>query len=430
LSAAAFRAAAGRVGSFFVGRQFDQPRVHLLFLAIALHRERNVAARRRAGDVIAQRVGIVHAGAVHRRDDVTLLDPRLFRRTAGVHRTDQNSPDIFQVEALSQLRGDLLNAHAQLAAADLAILGQLVHDVAGHVRGDGESNPDIAAGGRKNLAVDPDQLALRVHQRAAGVALIDGRVGLQKVLEAAVAQTGLAALGADDAHGHRLSESERIAYRQADIADADLVRIAQRKHRQAGGLDFQQSQVAGRVGTNQLGGKGAPVAQIHGDLFRAVDYVMIGDDVSVGGDDHAGPERVFHLLRIIPRQVAVRVPKKLAEQGVVGKRKLLGRPHPARRMNGHHCRGDAVHHVRVGLLGKSGGASRGRLRRGCGGRSRQGGECVDQQRACSRDEKQHRNRTELDTLHNFSFDRGTLKSVVLPTPLLPSSASTTNKGLA
>ena len=40
---------------------------------------------------------------------------------------------------------------------------------------------------RQDLRVDADQLALRVHERAARVAVVDRRVGLQEVLVAAVA---------------------------------------------------------------------------------------------------------------------------------------------------------------------------------------------------------------------------------------------------
>ena len=53
-----------------------------------------------------------------------------------------------------------------------------------HVRRNREADADVAAGARQDLRVDADQLALRVHQRAAGVAVVDRRVGLQEVLVA------------------------------------------------------------------------------------------------------------------------------------------------------------------------------------------------------------------------------------------------------
>ena len=48
--------------------------------------------------------------------------------------------------------------------------------------------PMLPPDGRQDLRVDADQLAARVDQRAAGVALVDRRVGLDEVLEAAVAR--------------------------------------------------------------------------------------------------------------------------------------------------------------------------------------------------------------------------------------------------
>ena len=50
-----------------------------------------------------------------------------------------------------------------------------------------EADADVAVVARQNLRVDADQLAFGVDERAAGVAVVDRRVGLQEVLVAAVA---------------------------------------------------------------------------------------------------------------------------------------------------------------------------------------------------------------------------------------------------
>ena len=47
--------------------------------------------------------------------------------------------------------------------------------------------PMLPSDARHDLRVDADQLALGVHQRAARVAVVDRRVGLQEVFVAAVA---------------------------------------------------------------------------------------------------------------------------------------------------------------------------------------------------------------------------------------------------
>ena len=113
--------------------------------------------------------------------------------------------------------------------------------------------------------VDSNQLAPRIDQRAAGVALIDGCVSLQKVFEAAVAQTGGSALGADNPRCHGFADPQRIADGQADIAHADPVRITQRQDRKIRRSDLQHGQVAGRIRAYQFCGIGLPVGHFHCD---------------------------------------------------------------------------------------------------------------------------------------------------------------------
>ena len=96
---------------------------------------------------------------------------------------------------------------------------------------DREADPDVALRCRDDLRIDPDKLSVQVDERAAGVPLVDGRVGLEEVLVAAVANRR-SALRADDAHRHRLADAERIANRQHDVADLHLVGVTQRERRE------------------------------------------------------------------------------------------------------------------------------------------------------------------------------------------------------
>src|SRR5581483_5083898 len=113
---------------------------------------------------------------------------------------------------------------------DFASVFQLVHYITGHVGGNGEANPDIAARRRKDLAIDPDQLPAGIHQRAARITSVDWRVGLQKVLKAAVAQTCRTALRTDNSSRYRLTDTQRVADREADVADSNSIRVAQSQH--------------------------------------------------------------------------------------------------------------------------------------------------------------------------------------------------------
>ena len=51
-----------------------------------------------------------------------------------------------------------------------------------HIDRDGKADADVAAPRRQDRGVDPDQFTPKIHQRAAGVALVNGRIGLDKVL--------------------------------------------------------------------------------------------------------------------------------------------------------------------------------------------------------------------------------------------------------
>ena len=95
-----------------------------------------------------------------------------------------------------------------------------------HIHWNREADAVGAQGLRQHGGVDADQLSIGVDERAAGVAEIDRRVGLNEVLEIRDAEPS-AAGRADDALRHCLAETERIADGEDDIAGAQLVRSAQ-----------------------------------------------------------------------------------------------------------------------------------------------------------------------------------------------------------
>ena len=100
---------------------------------------------------------------------------------------------------------------------------QMAHEVLDLVDRDGvaDAGVDAAAFVERAAAVDADQLALHVEQRAAGVARVDRRVDLDAigVFEKAVPTGILIAMdAADQAEGHGRREvggqQERVAHRQ------------------------------------------------------------------------------------------------------------------------------------------------------------------------------------------------------------------------
>ena len=116
--------------------------------------------------------------------------------------------------------------------------------------------PMFASTGESISALIPIDLALRVHERAARVAVVDRRVGLQEVLVAAaavaIARSGRPALRADDPHRHRLADAERVADREHDVAHLRVVGVAERRGLQTRGVDFDEREVARLVGADHL----------------------------------------------------------------------------------------------------------------------------------------------------------------------------------
>src|SRR4051794_29369618 len=108
------------------------------------------------------------AADVH--DDVAVAQAAGVRRAAG-----DDAGDLRAARADARLR-----RHAEIRAADRAAALQARDDLADGVRRDGEADADVAAaaGGGRDLRVHADDAAGAVEQRAAGVAGVDRRVGL------------------------------------------------------------------------------------------------------------------------------------------------------------------------------------------------------------------------------------------------------------
>ena len=92
--------------------------------------------------------------------------------------------------------------------------------------GDGEADAVRAAGAREDRGVDADEPAGQIDQRAAGIAGIDGGVGLDEELVVGDADLG-ARQRRDDAVGDGLADAERIADGEHEVADLERVGIAE-----------------------------------------------------------------------------------------------------------------------------------------------------------------------------------------------------------
>src|SRR6056297_188389 len=301
--------------------------------AVAQQADLHFLAGTQQADGVAQFRAARDLLAIRLDDDVVHLDAGLLGGGAGVHRLHQRAAHFFQAERLGRLLVHRADLYAQQATPDLAEFQDLAHDGVGHVRGHGEADAHVAAGAGDDGRVDADELAAQVHQRAAGVARVDGGVGLDEVLVAVRIQAE-AAQRTHDARGHRVLQAEGIADGDDEIADLEDVGVADGQFDQPVFLDLQQRDVRAWVRTDDLGFQRAVVEQGDLDLVGAVHHVVVGDDIAVVRVHDDARARALHPA--LPGLLVGQAEE--AEEGVVvveGRAHLHGGAHP----DVHHRRG-------------------------------------------------------------------------------------------
>ena len=278
------------VASLFPGRFLEFAAVadddaDLDRLFVAEHQERDFRPDFGQAHHVHQVIVVLHAEVVELENHVVGLQ---LGRFGGRFRRDARHAGAARVRhaELDRNRGIevAVQAHAEIRADDRAALDQLRRDIHGHVDRDREADSFAAAGTAGDRRVDADDLALEVHERAAAVAGIDGRVGLQEVLkaDAVVAQFEIAAaFRADDAIGDRMAQAEGAAHRQDEIADVDLVAVADAGGDEAVARHGHDGDVSFRIGPGFRRIDLLAVGEFDFDVgvFRRLHDVPIGEDV-------------------------------------------------------------------------------------------------------------------------------------------------------
>ena len=207
--------------------------------ALERRRGRDVVPVERDDDVAARR----HLLAVDRGRPRRRAEARVGGRRSGPHLGDGGA--VRHVD----------HPDAEVGVLDLAGLDQLRDDRPHGVRRDREPDAVVAARLALDLRVHADHPALAVEERAARVAVVDRRVGLDRVVDREVVRSGhLAVEGADDAARDRALEAERAAHGDHGVADRDLARVAERERLEedCGRVDPDHGEVGGRVGADEL----------------------------------------------------------------------------------------------------------------------------------------------------------------------------------
>ena len=240
-------------------------------------------------------------------DDVALLDAGLGGGTvlddachvraaigaqlvgAGVERID------------ARKRSAHVRMHRRLAVDDL------VGNVLGVVNRNGKAHARAGARVALDERVDTHKLAIVVDERAAGVARVDGGIGLDHVGIDGVTAGRAHGRGAiqrrHNARGDRLLVAERRADRHDPLAHVELGGVTDLDRRELGGvgvLELDDGQVARGIVAHELGLVGGAVVHGHHVLVIAIDHVVVGEDVALGIEHHARTDTA-RAIRLVGR---------------------------------------------------------------------------------------------------------------------------------
>ena len=280
-------------------------------------------------------------GAVDAHDAVTGLQTGLVGGAAlhNIHNVNAVGSDVELCGGLGIGHSQIGDAHVG-AAGDIAVLQQILCHLDGIVDGDGKAQTLRIAGG--GLCVDQtDELTVHVEQAAAGVAGADRGIHLDQGhgVGGAGALDGHAAVqGADDAAGHGAAQlTQRVAHGQHALAHGKAVAVANGGGGQVGGIDLEDSHIAGVILAHHGGGV-IGIADGHGDVGCAGHNVRTGQDIAVGADHDTTACAALHLALAVP--------------GPLGVDHLLGG-------DDHHAGADHLGHLRRGHAAGHRGAIRG-----------------------------------------------------------------------
>src|SRR5436190_8106396 len=252
-----------------------------LRLAVAAERERDLVAGSAGRDGRRQVVGARHGLAVDGRDHVAGLQAGLVGGRAGDDRPDAGAGAGRNVADLD----------AEVGVLDLAARDDGGGDALDGVDGDREPDAVVAARVALDLGVDADHVAARVEQRAAGVAVVDRRIGLDRAGDRVVVRRLDGAVdGADDAGGHGAGEAEGAADGDDLLARLHRGRGAQgeRMEQARVGVDPDHGDVGPGIGADQRRLGGLAALEADGDRLGAVDDVRVRQDVTLRVVDDPG----------------------------------------------------------------------------------------------------------------------------------------------
>src|SRR4051794_36879604 len=146
--------------------------------------------------------------------------------------------------------------------------------------------------------IHPDNLPVNVHERTAGITVVDGRVYLKVVVKRRVLKVAIERT--DDSTRHRRAKPQRVPDRKYMIAYPQAAAITPLQSRKrAIELNFDDSKVHHRCDGNQLSTGPFPGVKDDSNVHGVVGDVFVGDDDARRIDNEAGAMR-FYPPRLAP----------------------------------------------------------------------------------------------------------------------------------
>ncbi len=219
----------------------------------------------------------------------------------------------------------------------MTVLDELFVDDLSRVAGDGKADAFITAGPRFDHGIDADQVAFHVDQRTAGVAGVDGCVGLD--VDHGTVGIELPVDRADDAKRDAVLQAKRTAEGKHKFTGMGAIGIAEFEGGQSRFVDLDDGEIRERIHADD-----ASRERGCGRLAAAA----VGSSLSAGDvrDQHAERARMLHDMRI-GEDITVRVHDGAGakhallgeEGGVIG---VIGNGGEAGRVNFHDSGFDGV----------------------------------------------------------------------------------------
>jgi len=200
------------------------------------------------------------------------------------------------------VRRDRARAEPDERVLDDALCDQLRRDILDGVDRNREADADVAAAAvrRLDLGIDANDPAARVQQRAARVAMVQRGIRLDHIVDRSAVRSEDAPLErTHDAGRDRAVLAERISDGDDGVADPHRIRVAEieRCQRARLRLHLQDGDIGGRIATYDLRRQALIVRKAHLHALRALNDVVVRDDVPGLVDHEAGAQRLLRLRR-------------------------------------------------------------------------------------------------------------------------------------